>query len=64
MKSKKKVQLWAARFDAEDARRIKEISDRLEIKVADVIRRATHVGLAAFDDARLPGARKNEVHHD
>jgi hypothetical protein len=57
MKSKlrKKVRLWAARFDAEDARRIQEISDRLELKVADVIRRATRVGLAAFDRSKLPG---------
>lgn len=57
MKSKKKkIRLWAARFDSEDARRIEEISERLELKVADVIRRATRVGLAAFDTSKLPGS--------
>jgi hypothetical protein len=54
MKSKDKFQLWAARFDADDARRIKNLSQRLGLNVADVIRRATHVGLVAFDDAKLP----------
>ena len=54
MKSKDKFQFVAARFDADDARRIKNLSQRLGRKVADVIWRATHVGLVAFDDAKLP----------
>jgi hypothetical protein len=54
-KSKKKDRLCAARFDADDARRIQEIAERLGLKVADVIRRATRVGLGAFENAKLPG---------
>jgi hypothetical protein len=51
----KKVQLLAARFEEDDARRIEEIAKRLELKVADVLRRAARAGLAAFDEAKLPG---------
>lgn len=55
MKSKTKNHLWAARFEPDAARRIEEIARRLDLKIADVIRRATLVGLSAFDDAKLPG---------
>lgn len=54
MKTKKKIELLAARFDGGDARRFKNLSQRLGRKVADVIRRATDVGSVAVDDAKSP----------
>jgi hypothetical protein len=64
MKSKTKNQLWAARFEPADAQRIEAVARRLDLKIADVIRRATLVGLSAFNDAKLPGAFRDQERRD
>jgi hypothetical protein len=44
------------KFDHRTYTRIEEVSERLDLRISDVVRRAVTEGLKAFDRARLPGS--------
>ena len=56
MAQKKAQRQVNVRFDRDLVEKVEAVSERLDLRVSDVVRRAVLVGLKAFDDARLPGS--------
>ena len=44
------------KFSQRTYQKVEEISERLNLRVSDVVRRAVTEGLRAFDHAKLPGS--------
>lgn len=44
------------KFDQRTYAKVEEISERLDLRVSEIVRRAVTVGLREFDNARLPGS--------
>jgi hypothetical protein len=60
MAQKKAQRQVNVRFDLDLVEKVEAVSERLDLRMSDVVRRAVAEGLKAFDRARLPGSPQVE----